>query len=132
MTCRSGWNGLISIFRFFFDPDADGAALPLIIPLKLSPPSLAFRFNTLPDAVLSSSDNSAIGASFVPSSFSIATLRGEAGGTGAVEVEAEDGVAPLRDRGAREAGKVASAAETEAAGARMLTLRDLGFFVCGL
>ena len=42
----------------------------------------------------------------------------------AFEVDVE---APLRESGAREAGRVASAAETEAAGARMFILRDLGF-----
>lgn len=54
-------------------------------------------------------------------------MRGDAGS----DLADEEG-APLRERGAREAGRVASAADTDAAGARMLTLRDLGFLVCGL
>lgn len=127
IVCRSGWNGLISIFRFFFDVLA---ALALGVPFRLAipSPSLAFLFSPLMLNLssLSSSDSNAIGASCVPWSLKREIFRGDDG------CLADADEAPLRDRGAREAGRVANAAETDAAGARILTLRDLSFLVCGL
>lgn len=99
----------ISTFRFFFEPPPP--RLEILPVTTLSPPSELFLFNALALSPIFTSSAS------------------EGGTAGESCPFVEFGVEFEMLRGASDGGRWAweRAAETEAAGANMLTLRDLGF-----